>query len=546
MNLQERQQQFEAASAADPLISGHTKFHKLFGVSNSAKVIGGGLQLGVVNLDKVGADVEGFGFACVLRFPPEDEVYFTVYVRSAAPLMLQRLDQMRTLGAGNGEDDDEAEPAAGAGLRYSARNNLVVVYLAQDGALYLRNKGFWDTLPDQRDQFGPAVPVDKISFAVYPPAASVKRSLLAREFVGYLGRFVGREKVHELTVWQEESSVGPLMRRMPANLGINDIRNAIKTLGGHYNYDLIDRYHAGMNCLPHKHFVILTGLSGTGKTLLARLYARTVHGFKNTLDRDPLLFLCPVRPEWTDPTALTGYYDVLSNRYMVPPFLEAVLVATAYKESPVFVILDEMNLARVEYYFSDALSALETGHPVSLHSSSVPLEGSTGGEVPSEIRIPPNLFITGTINIDETTNTLSDKILDRAVVIDMSDVDLGGFFAGLPARFPELQDSVAECRPVLEQLDEILSPFGRSFGYRMAEEFIRYHRFATASIGRQPADVIDEQMVQKALVKLRGTEAQRRMLEDLGKLFTGMPRSSAVVSRLIADLNELGSFQNTR
>ena len=158
---------------------------------------------------------------------------------------------------------------------------------------------------------------------------------------------------------------------------------------------------------------------------------RAVHGFTSTDAADPFLFVCPVRPEWTDPTGLTGYYDVLSNRYVVPPFLEAVLLATAHRDSPVFVVLDEMNLARVEYYFSDVLSAVETGEPLQLHSSGVPLEGSTGTTVPAALPLPPNLYITGTVNIDETTNPVSDKVLDRAIVIDMSAVDLPGFLDAL-------------------------------------------------------------------------------------------------------------------
>jgi hypothetical protein len=552
MNLQERQQRFETAARADSLVGMRTKFHKLFGVSNSAKVIPGGLQLGGVNLDKVAPETDSFAFACKIAFPPEDEVYFGVYVRSGAPALIARLHEMKSLAGSRDSSSDQSEnvesdeAAATGPLEYAARNNNVAICLADDGRLYLRNKDHWSEMPDDRSFLGSPIPVDRIEFAIYPPAASVKRSLLAREFVGYLGRFVGREKVHEVTVWQEESFVGPLMRRLPAALAIRDIRASIRDLGGHYPEDLVDRYHAGLNCLPAKHFVILSGLSGTGKTLIARLYARAVHGFTNTVDRDPLLFLCPVRPEWTDPTALTGYYDVLSNRYIVPPFLEGVLVATAYKDSPVFVLLDEMNLARVEYYFSDVLSAMETGHPISLHSSSVPLEGSTGGEIPSEIRIPHNLFLSGTINIDETTNTLSDKILDRAVVIDMSEIDLAGFFVQLSRRVPELDGSVAVCRPILERLSGVVSPFGQGFGYRTAEEFIRYHHFSTSSLGRQSEAVIDEQMVQKALVKLRGAEGQRRMLEGLGRLFEEMPRSLAVVDRLMNDLNELGSFQNSR
>src|SRR4051812_18863874 len=99
MSLSERRRQFEAASRADALVTPKTKFHKLFGVSNSAKVIPGGLQLGVVNLDNVAADVDGFAFACTMIFPPADEVYFTAYVRAGTPAMIARLTEMKRRGA---------------------------------------------------------------------------------------------------------------------------------------------------------------------------------------------------------------------------------------------------------------------------------------------------------------------------------------------------------------------------------------------------------------------------------------------------------------
>ena len=95
-------------------------------------------------------------------------------------------------------------------------------------------------------------------------------------------------------------------------------------------------------------------------------------------------------------------------------------MATAHPNSPVFVLLDEMNLARVEYYFSDVLSCIETGEALQLHSNSVPLEGSTGISISAEMPIPTNLYIIGTINVDETTNPVSDKVLDRAIIIEMS------------------------------------------------------------------------------------------------------------------------------
>ena len=544
MSLTERRRQFEAASRADPLVGPRTKFHKLFGVSNSAKVIPGGLQLGVVNLDNVASDVDGFAFACTIVFPPADEVYFTAYVKSGTHAMIARLAEMKQRAT---EASTPEEPASDeAGLSYAARNNNTVVVLADDGSFYLRNQGFWDTLPADKSSLGAPIPVDRINVALYPPAASAQRSMLAREFIGYLARFIGREKVHEIRVWQDDSAVSDEMRRMPATIPIADIRADIAALGGVYSDALIDRFHAGLNHLSDKHFVILPGVSGTGKTLLARQYARAVHGIRSLDAPDPLLFICPVRPEWTDPSGLTGYFDVLQNRYVVPPFLEALLVATAYPDAPVFVVLDEMNLARVEYYLADVLSGIESRHPLVLHSSSVPLEGSTGGEIPSRLNLPSNLFLIGTINVDETTNPLSDKVLDRAVVIDMSAVDLPRFFGRLRDRSPSLAPSIDASSAVLEPLNALLAPHGLGFGYRLADEFVRYHAFAVGQLGSEPDQIIDDLLVQKALVRLRGGEAQRDMLSKLTVLLKGHSQAGTVLARLTMELEEIGAFQNSR
>jgi MoxR-like ATPase len=292
--------------------------------------------------------------------------------------------------------------------------------------------------------------------------------------------------------------------------------------------------------------VILSGLSGTGKTQLALKYARAVHGLTSNTADDPLIFECPVRPEWTDPTGLTGYFDVLTNRYVVPTFLEAVLVATAHRESPVFVILDEMNLARVEYYLSDVLSCMETEGRLQLHSNSVPLEGTTGASIRAELPLPANLFIIGTINVDETTNPVSDKVLDRASVIDMSTVDVPGFLASLEGRFPELKDARAASEAKLTEIHGLMQQYGLGFGYRLIEEFVRYHAFDAAHLKSAPADVTDQLLVQKVLVKLRGAERQRTLLTGLDKACEGLARAQAFVRRLQADLDDFGSFQAMR
>jgi 5-methylcytosine-specific restriction protein B len=550
MNLVDRQQRFLEAAQKHFGTSKAVRPRELFGVSNSAKIVEGGIQLGVVNLDNVKDNVEALIFGCVMRFPPEDEVYFAVLVRKDKVRLVNRLADMKRLGSGaNGERAESVEAAAddgGAAIKYKADNNNVPIYIAQDGKLWLRNKGFWSSLVFDRTPLEPSIEPDQIVVALYPPTASARRSLLAREFIGWLGSLVGSQKIHELPVWTDTATLSPEMRRMPDSIKVADIEGAVAALGGFYPNGEVRRFHAALNFLRHKHFVILSGLSGTGKTQLALKYARAVHGLTSNTDDDPLIFECPVRPEWTDPTGLTGYFDVLTNRYVVPTFLEAVLVATAHRESPVFVVLDEMNLARVEYYLSDVLSCMETQGRLQLHSNSVPLEGTTGASIRAELPLPTNLFIIGTINVDETTNPVSDKVLDRASVIDMSAVDVPGFLASLEGRYPELKDARAATEGKLIEVHGMMQHYGLGFGYRLIEEFVRYHAFDATHLQSATADVTDQLLVQKVLVKLRGGERQRTLLTGLDKACEGLPRAQAFLRRLLTDLDEFGSFQAMR
>jgi hypothetical protein len=205
-----------------------------------------------------------------------------------------------------------------------------------------------------------------------------------------------------------------------------------------------------------------------------------------------------------------------------------------------------MNLARVEYYLSDVLSAIETGEALHLHSNSVPLEGSTGTSIRAEIPLPHNLYITGTVNVDETTNAVSDKVLDRAVVIDMSKVDLPGFLAGLEARDKSLAQARKACEGHLVATHQLMTQHGLGFGYRVAEEVVRYHSFAAKHLGAAAEATTDDLMVQKVLVKLRGAEKQRPLLTGLATALAGMKQSQDFLARLTSDLDEFGSFQASR
>lgn len=550
MNRVERQRLFLEAAKAH--FGDQDTPREMFGSSNSAKMLEGGLQLGIVNLNGVTLGQTSISFASVMRFPPEDEVYFAVQVRTDITSLVQRLEQMKAVGAsatkfkGSQEPENKFERVNTANIYYNDSNNNAVVYLAADGCLWLRNKEFWETLNFDKTLLQPPVEVESIVVALYPPTASARRSLLAREFIGWLGGIVGAAKIRELRVWSDAGSLRPEMLRMPVSLPVDEIHDAVKKLGGHYPNGEVQRFHAALNFLPDKHFVILSGISGTGKTQLALKYARAVHGVTLNTEDDPLIFECPVRPEWTDPTGLTGYFDALQGRYVVPPFLEAVLVATAHRNSPVFVILDELNLARVEYYLSDILSCMETRGNLRLHTNNVPLEGTTGVSVRAELPLPTNLFIIGTINVDETTNPVSDKVLDRASVIEMSNVDVPGFLTSLVKRCPELKDARAASEAKLIEVHGLMQSYGQSFGYRLIEEFVRYHAFDAEHLKSVPDDVTDQLLVQKVLVKLRGAERQRTLLTSLDKALKGLPRAQAFVQRLLADLDDFGTFQAMR
>ena len=149
----------------------------------------------------------------------------------------------------------------------------------------------------------------------------------------------------------------------------------------------------------------------------------------------------PVRPDWVDNRGLLGYLNPLTNEYSTTPFLNLLLRAHAEEERaeaagedphPFFVILDEMNLARVEHYFSDFLSALESGEAIPLYEEEAVESGESAAAlgVPRELKVPGNVLFTGTVNVDETTYMFSPKVLDRAFTIEFDQVDLEGFTTG--------------------------------------------------------------------------------------------------------------------
>lgn len=320
----------------------------------------------------------------------------------------------------------------------------------------------------------------------------------------------------------------------------------LKNIDLYFTRDSISSF---VNSILAKPFVILTGLSGSGKTLLALAFAKWI------CEDSSQYALIPVAANWTSKEDLLGYPDALDRgRYIKTAAMELVLRASKDPANPYFLILDEMNLSHVERYFSDFLSAMESGERIPLHDDTgEDWPAEPGGEkcVPAYLEIPRNLFIIGTVNVDETTYMFSPKVLDRANVIEFraesdqvmdflakpSEVNLaaiagnGASFArDLVAKanmrmgvdFSLDEDTAGDLKRELKSLFDILSKHEAEFGFRTAKEisrFVYFHKLLAgddASLGLK--DAIDAQIMQKILPKLHGSQKKLRpVLEGLGQ-----------------------------
>ena len=142
----------------------------------------------------------------------------------------------------------------------------------------------------------------------------------------------------------------------------------------------------------------------------------------------------PVRPDWNDVRDLLGFENLLAGTFRPGALLRALREAQADPGRPYFVCLDEMNLARVEHYFADFLSIMETARrtpdgawttdPIDLAPGRDSVLSDDLGDLPAQVPIPPNFFVAGTVNMDETTYAFSPKVLDRANTVAFDRVDL--------------------------------------------------------------------------------------------------------------------------
>lgn len=228
-------------------------------------------------------------------------------------------------------------------------------------------------------------------------------------------------------------------------------------------------YRRYITAIKSKPFLLLAGISGTGKSRIVRELARACWevGSKEYEDHKPRNFeMVQVKPNWHDSSELIGYVSRVSGKpeYIAGDFLKFVAKAWSEPDVPYFLCLDEMNLAPVEQYFAEYLSVVESRKnkdgivvtdPLLNAENESNRDSQTGFLIPKKwyenllnellakcpddkkgsltiqfiengICIPPNLIVVGTVNMDETTFSFSRKVLDRAMTIEMNEVNLSG------------------------------------------------------------------------------------------------------------------------
>lgn len=361
---------------------------------------------------------------------------------------------------------------------------------------------------------------------------------------------------------------------MPHEIGkiidYSTIKNDIEVLYGTSKIEGGNRKY--LTVLRTKPFMLLAGISGTGKSRIVRKLAQatTTQQYEYEEDRwkdnRPENFeLIQVKPNWHNSMDVVGFYSNISMKYEFTTFVDFIAKAWLHKEVPYFLCLDEMNLAPVEEYFAEYLSAIESRStdkdgnyitdpiikPFLKFDSD---EENTGAKVSDQmiakligsldteekcklaehfrkkgLTLPPNLMVIGTVNMDETTFSFSRKVLDRAMSIEMNEVDYDKFLSGESEQFPLLTDKneLLVKRPqhaseVKENIDgpsiinylkdvNILfkgTPF--QLGYRAADEAMLYVAASRDFAGDEFSieNALDEFTLMKILSRIEGDDSR--------------------------------------
>ena len=314
---------------------------------------------------------------------------------------------------------------------------------------------------------------------------------------------------------------------------IHNIHNYITNQGYEYNQGLISNLYLSLKTKP---FVILAGISGTGKSKIVRLFAESLGA---TVENNQFNMIS-VRPDWNDSTELIGYKNI-ESKFIKGKLTQIIEEASQNLDKPYFVCLDEMNLARVEYYLSDYLSVIESRRKIEDEIMTDKLIYDSEISEEEKLSLPENLYIIGTVNMDDTTFQFSRKVLDRANTIEFSEVNLENLFGltsieenvdksievyndFLKSTYlktldieDEYRDYAVKINKKIISINEILKKSQKQFAYRVRDEILFY------MIENKKANLLDEdeafdyQIMQKVLPAISGSE--NSVKETLVNLF---------------------------
>ena len=311
-------------------------------------------------------------------------------------------------------------------------------------------------------------------------------------------------------------------------------------------------FHTALKISDWSTITVLAGVSGTGKSELPRLYA--AFGGLNFLN-------VPVQPSWDSQESMLGFFNSIDNRFEPEPLLRFLVQCTEdqkYSQFMSIVLLDEMNLAHIEHYFADFLSKLEMRRGI----REVPaVEVKLGAGVkPYELKLERSILWTGTMNQDETTKSLSDKVLDRGLVINfprprilisrkgMKDLERTVQKLNRPMLtsstwskwitktndlIGDQKNELDSYKKIVEEINDVLEGVGRALGHRVwqsIEHYIINYPTVTAAISKLSNGemsnelkeamrvAFEDQIVQKIMPKLRGVETRGRGKENLDRI----------------------------
>jgi hypothetical protein len=326
----------------------------------------------------------------------------------------------------------------------------------------------------------------------------------------------------------------------------------------------VHEYARYLTAMRTKPFILLAGISGTGKSRIARQIAKACWALdseERTKQVPSNFCMIQVKPNWHDSAELLGYVSRISEtpKYVTGDFLPFIAKAWENPDIPHILCLDEMNLAPVEQYFAEYLSVIEsrklnedgtiTTDPIIKKNADdwyrlLTAELTDDDNLRTQfldkgITLPPNLFVIGTVNMDETTFSFSRKVLDRAMTIEMNEValygglkkkeqnelgEIGNSIIGLAVEGKDIYEDHKEyCDLVLTYLKEVNeklenTPF--KIAYRTRNEFLLY------AVNRKTLDevstletALDEMTSMKILPRIEGdSERTKQVLEDLMNL----------------------------